>query len=95
MSIPVAKTIHKTRSYTGNMGQLKLNARQSLINSNVTSAKHGVILKSQELLASWHGLCLSSFSLSDAGAYFGSPYLHVLKDGDSGITNMFVHTAVP
>ena len=77
------------------MGQLRLNARQSLINSNVTNAKHGVIQRSQELRASWHGLCLSSFSLSDAGAYFGSLYLHVLKDGDSGITNMFVHTAVP
>lgn len=95
MIILVAKTIHKTKSCTGNMGQSKLNARQSLTNSNVTSAKHGVIRRSQELLASLHGLCLSSFSLSDAGAYSGSRYLHVLKDGDSGITNMSVHTAVP
>ena len=77
------------------MGQSRLSVRQSLTNSNVTSAKHGVIQKFQELLASLHGLCLSSFSLSDAGAYFGSLYLLVLKDGDSGITNMFVHIAVP
>ena len=83
------------RSCIGNMGQSRLSVRQSLTNSNVTNAKHGVIQRSQELRASWHGLCLSSFSLSDAGAYFGSLYLLVLKDGDSGITNMFVHIAVP